>query len=71
MVLPRLKEVREKKGITQAQMAKLLNCSQQAYSDYETGKHGLPIDILTALVHLYDVSSDYLLGVTDNPRINR
>ena len=71
MVLTRLKEIREKRGLTQSQVADYLHCSQQGYSGYETGDRGLSIEMLIALVHFFDVSADYLLGVTDNPKINR
>ncbi|MBQ1413015.1 MAG: helix-turn-helix transcriptional regulator [Clostridia bacterium] len=71
MVFTRLREFREKKGLTQSKVAGYLNCSQQVYSNYELGQRDIPTDVLIALVKLFDVSADYLLGITDNPKINR
>ena len=44
----------------------MINCSQQAYSNYELGVHEIPIDLLIALAELYKTNTDYLLGLTDN-----
>ncbi len=71
MVFTRLREIREKKKLTQTKVASYLNCSQQVYSNYELGQRDIPTDVLINLVKLFDVSADYLLGITDNPKINR
>lgn len=47
-------------------MAKLLNCSQRAYSHYECGNANIPIDILIKLALIHETSIDYLLDQTDN-----
>ena len=61
----RIKELRNKKGYTQARLAELLNISSQAISSYETGQ-SLPIsDVLVQLAQNFEVSTDYLLGLTD------
>lgn len=52
-------------------MAKALSCSQQVYSNYELGQRDIPTDILIKLSLFYNVSTDYILGITNNPRINK
>ena len=49
-------------------MAKTLNCSQQVYSNYELGQRDIPTDILIKLAVFYNVSVDYILGISDNPK---
>lgn len=51
-------------------MAKILNCSQQVYSNYELGQRDIPTDILIKLSEYYNVSTDYLLGLTDKKERN-
>ena len=46
---PRIRNLREDKDMTQVQMAKILNCSQRVYSNYERGDIDIPTDIL---IHL-------------------
>lgn len=62
--------LREDSDCTQAQMAKILNCSQQVYSNYELGQRDIPTDILIKLSEYYNVSTDYLLGLTDKKERN-
>lgn len=52
-------------------MAEYLHCSQQVYSNYELGQRDIPTDILIKLALFYDVSTDYILGLTENPKQNR
>lgn len=61
----RIKDLREDHDLTQATIAKLLNCSQQTYSRYETGEITISINNLIILASFYDTSTDYLLGLTD------
>ena len=63
----RIRELREDHDLTQKQMAKALNCSQQVYSNYELGQRDIPTDILIRLSAFYGVSVDYILGLTDRP----
>ena len=65
MYYNRIKEVREDKGYTQNDIAKILNVTQVAYSCYEIGRRQLPIDALIKLAIFYNTSTDYLLGLTD------
>ena len=64
----RIRDLREDLDKTQKELAAVLNCSQQVYSNYELGQRDLPTDILIKLSKFYNVSVDYLLGLTDNPR---
>ena len=67
----RIRDLREDNDLTQKEMAKELNCSQQVYSNYELGQRDIPTDILIKLAKFYNVSADYILGISDNPKINR
>lgn len=63
----RIRDLREDHDLTQKQMAKELNCSQQVYSNYELGQRDIPTDILIKLARFYKVSTDYILGLSDEP----
>ena len=52
-------------GLSQKEMAKLIGMTQTGYSKYETGTNDIPTHVLVKLAIMYDVSTDYLLGVTD------
>ena len=67
----RIRDLREDHDFTQKEMAKKLNCSQQVYSNYELGQRDIPTDVLIKLSSIYNVSSDYILNITDNPHINK
>ena len=60
----RLRDLREDADITQKQLADYLNIKQNTYSQYENGQRQLPIDILIKLAQYYNVSTDYILGLT-------
>ena len=62
----RLRDLREDKDMTQAQMAEILHCSQRVYSNYECGDIDIPTDILIKIANFHNVSIDYLLGRTNN-----
>ena len=65
----RIRDLREDLDLTQKKMAAILNCSQQVYSNYELGQRDIPTDILIKLSQFHHVSTDYILGLTDNPKI--
>lgn len=65
-----IRDLREDNDITQSEIAKHLNCSQQVYSNYELGQRDIPTDILIKLAEFYGVSTDYLLGLTDKMERN-
>ena len=62
---PRIRNLREDNDITQKEMAKILNCSQQVYSNYELGQRDIPTDILIKIALYHNVSVDYLLGLSN------
>ena len=62
-----IRELREDRDLKQRQVAEYLQCSQQVYSNYELGQRDIPTDILIKLSQFYNVSVDYLLGITDHP----
>lgn len=61
----RIKDLREDHDLKQTDLAKLLNCSQVCYSHYELGKRDIPTDVLIKLAEFYEVSTDYILGRTN------
>ncbi len=66
MIYRRIRDLREDSDLTQAQISKILNCSQQVYSNYELGQRDIPTTILIALAKHYGVSTDYILGLSEN-----
>ena len=65
----RIRDLREDNDLTQKEMAKFLNCSQQVYSNYELGQRDIPTDILIKISKFYNVSVDYILEITNDPRV--
>lgn len=65
MVYRRIRDLREDKDITQREMAQILHCSQQVYSNYELGQRDIPTEILIRLAQYHRVSVDYILGISD------
>ena len=61
----RIRELREDRDWSQANVAKELNCSQQVYSNYELGPRDIPTEVLIKLAKLHHTSVDYILGLTD------
>lgn len=64
----RLKDIREDRDIKQKDLAEFLHIRQNTYSQYENGQRQLPIDILIRLSNYYNVSTDYILNLSDNPK---
>lgn len=64
----RIRNLREDADITQAELARILNCSQRVYSNYERGDLDIPTEILIKLATYHNVSVDYILGRTDKKR---
>ena len=64
----RLKSIREDRDIKQQEIANYLNLKQNTYSQYENGQRQIPVDILIKLSKYFDVSVDYILEITDDPR---
>ncbi|MGN1122819.1 MAG: helix-turn-helix domain-containing protein [Eubacterium sp.] len=64
----RLRELREDNDKTQSDVAKYLDMKQPQYYRYENGLRDIPSDILIALSKYYNTTTDYILGLTDNPK---
>ncbi len=66
----RLRDLREDHDLTQRQVAAMLAMPQPQYFRYEQGYRDIPTDILIRLADYYRVSTDYILGRTNNPQMN-
>lgn len=64
---PRLKDLREDNDLTQEKVALYLSMKQSQYSRYERGLRDIPTDVLIRLASLYRTSTDYILGITNDP----
>ena len=64
---PRLRDLREDHDLTQQQVAEFLGMKQPQYYRYEHGLRDLPTDILIQLARYYHTSTDYILGLTNDP----
>lgn len=64
MYRDKIRELREDKDLTQKQIAMILHTSQRVYSRYETGSAKMPIHHLKTLCEFYQVSADYILGLS-------
>ena len=65
MIYRRIRDLREDNDLSQREVAKMLNCSQQVYSNYELGQRDIPTQVLIQLSRFYGVSVDYILGLHD------
>lgn len=61
----RIRQIREEKFLTQQKIADMLHIGQRTYCDYESGKTRIPIDSLIILAKFYNVSMDYICGVSN------
>lgn len=64
----RIRELREDSDLLQKDLADFLCCTQVCYSRYELGARDIPTEILIKLAKYYDISIDYILGITDEKR---
>ena len=64
----RLRNIREDRDLTQAEIGKLLNKSQQGYNHIEIGRAELKIEDLVTLCQFYNLSADYIIGLVNKPR---
>ncbi|MDD2492156.1 MAG: helix-turn-helix transcriptional regulator [Bacteroidales bacterium] len=67
----RVKTLRIKRNIKQSELGKIVGLSDNAISDIERGYRLTTMEKLEALADYFEVSVDYLMGRTDNPRINK
>ena len=61
----RIRYLREDRDLTQSDIAEMLNVGQRTYCDYELGKTRIPVDSLIILARFYNVSMDYICGVSE------
>lgn len=64
----RIRDLREDNDKTQNELAAYLGMKQPQYYRYENGQRDIPTDILIKLSKYYNVSVDYILGLTDNEK---
>ncbi len=63
----RIKDLREDRDLSQSKVAAILGVHQTTYSDYELGNLSITAEVLITLAKFYNTSTDYILGLTDNP----
>ena len=61
----RIRDMRIDRGLTQKEVAKVINVKQNTYSQYEIGVLNYPLDVVIKLAEFYGTSVDYLVGLTD------
>ncbi len=66
----KLRDIREDKDLTQKTIADLLGITIQQYSLYETGRREIPFHHVITLAKFYNVSIDYIAGLTNNKHIH-
>ena len=64
----RLRDLREDKDLNQTQIAIVIGTSQSYYAQYENGKRQIPFDRIIELAKFYNVSIDYIAGLTNDRR---
>ncbi|MBE6741691.1 MAG: helix-turn-helix transcriptional regulator [Ruminococcaceae bacterium] len=67
----RIRDLREDADLTQFEMGKKINLPQRTYAYYESGERTIPPEVLILLSEFHNVSIDYILGQTDNPKRNK
>jgi len=70
MYIKRLYDLRTDHDLTQQQVAEYLICDRRVYGRYEHGVREIPVSMLVKLAKFYNTSTDYILGLTDNPKPN-
>ena len=64
----RIRNIREDRDLTQSEVGKILNKSQQGYNHIEAGRAELKTDDLIKLCHFYNLSADYLIGLSNEAK---
>lgn len=65
---PRLRDLREDADLTQDELVKILGMHKTTYTNYEQGKREPPFELIIRLAKLYNVSIDYIAGLTNVAR---
>ncbi len=68
MKTDRIENLRIDSDKTQLEIAKILHCQREVYRRYEKGEREIPLWAAIKLAEYYNVSLDYLLGISDNRR---
>jgi len=68
MMKDRIRALREDRDLTQSQIAQVLGTTQQQYSKIENGRSDISGDKLRRLADFYNISTDYILGLSEEPR---
>ena len=71
MKFQRIQDLRTDADMSQKQLSEILHISQRSYSHYETGSRNIPVEMLIRLANYYDISVDYLVGLTDKKEMNK
>lgn len=67
MHYPRLKDLREDHDMTQQKLVEILEMHKTTYTNYEQGKREIPFELVIRLAKLYNVSLDYIAGLSNDP----
>ena len=67
MYYPRLRDLREDKDLTQDELVQILGMHKTTYTNYEQGKREIPFALAIRLAQFYNVTLDYIAGLTNNP----
>ena len=65
-----IRGLREDKDLTQSELGKIFNVNQITISQYERGTRALSIEMLVLYAKFFNVSADYIIGLTQNPTPN-
>ncbi len=65
---PRLRDLREDSDLTQNQLVEILHMHKTTYTNYEQGKREIPFSLVVRLAKFYNVTIDYIAGLTNDPR---
>lgn len=71
MYYRRLSDLRSDHDLKQKEVANILGIDQRVYSTYELGKREIPVKHLIELAKYYNVSTDYILELTDTLKLNK
>lgn len=63
--IQRIKDLRKANNLNQADLCRVLGVKQRTYSDYESGKIKMKVEQIIKLARFYDVSMNYICGVTN------
>ena len=67
MHYPRLRDLREDHDLTQQKLIEILDMHKTTYTNYEQGKREIPLELAIRLAKLYNVSLDYVAGLSNEP----